>query len=367
AEFPPDDAALAPLLDTLAESYSAQGSFADAEPLLKRSLTIQERTLANNQRSIARTLASLGFVYESTGRREEAGKLYNRVLAVWQPTLGADDPSVQAARAALAKLAPATATAETPPAAAYRIHLTSIRDATGSEREWRRLQQQFPDLLAGMGLAVTRADLGGDRGVFYRIQGGPLSQGEAEQRCLDFARRAVWCRVVRGIAASRSAAEVSLGDGQMASAGAPAGAGFRVHLTSIRNPGRAEQEWSRLRHIYPALLGGLILAVERADLGAERGVYYRIEGGPLSHAAARTLCGRFAALSVWCGIVPPADGTAEGLQGQLVGRIRRRGPGSASGTWRPDVPRRRRRLDRSLRGPRPEPGARRYGNSRQPR
>jgi len=379
-----DEGALVPMLDMLAEAYSAQGSFDDAEPLLKRSLTIQERTLANAQTGIARTLASLGFVYESTGRRAEASKLYNRVLAVWQPKLGADDPSVRAAQEGLAKLAStkaildlpsdtsAAATAALPSAGAYRIHLTSIRNAAGATREWARLVREFPDLLAGMDMAVSKADLGRERGVFYRIEGGPLSKRAAQDRCLEFAKRALWCRVVRDTAGSLAGMlppklvmpDRSQEGQRVASVEAPARDGFRIHLTSIRDPERADEEWGRLRRLYPALLGGMDLAVERADLGAERGVYYRIEGGPLSRPAAKTVCGEFAALHLWCAIVPPAKGAAESPQNQLIGRIRRSGPGSATGTRRPDTPRRRRRIDRSWRGARPEPGARRSGRPR---
>jgi tetratricopeptide (TPR) repeat protein len=375
-----DDGALVMLLDTLAETYSAQGSFDDAEPLLKRSLTIQERTLVNTQTGIARTLTSLGFVYESTGRRAEASKLYSRVLAVWQPKLGADDPSVRAAQEGLAKLASTKAildlpsessaaiTAALPSAGAYRIHLTSIRNAAGADREWARLVHEYPDLLAGMDMTVSKADLGGDRGVFYRIQGGPLSKRAALDRCLEFAKRALWCRVVQEAADTLAGMlppklvepGAAPGGERVASVEAPARTGYRIHLTSIRDPERAGEEWGRLRHLYPALLGGLDLEVERADLGAERGVYFRIEGGPLSRAEAQTVCGEFAALRLWCGIVPPARGAADVTQNQLIGRIRRPGSGSASATWRPDTPRRRRRIDRS----RPEPGTRRYGRPR---
>lgn len=368
-KFTTDDSALVPLLDSLAEVHTAQGSFEDAEPLLKRSLTIQERNLARSQTGIARTLSSLGFIYEATGRAEEAGKLYNRVLAVWQPKLGADDPSVRAAREGLAKLSPG----RTADDGGYRIHLTSIRNSGGAQREWARLRQEFPELLAGLDLAVAKADLGPGRGVFYRIQGGSLSKDEAQARCLGFAKRAIWCQVVpaplgaQAAKAPAGAVVASLGDQKPANeAAAPVRDGFRIHLTSIRDPDLAQEEWGRLRRLYPKQLGGLRLAVERTDLGLERGVYYRIEGGPMPRAAAQSLCGEFAAQRIWCGIVPPLNGAAEWPQGQLVSRLRRRSPGTAAGTRRPAVPRRRRRIDRSIRGARPEPGARRLGRGRRP-
>src|SRR3972149_10327922 len=74
-QFPGGDAGLVPLLESVAEVYTTQGSYRDAEPLFERSLSIQERALARNQAGIVRTLSSLGFIYESTGRRDEASRL----------------------------------------------------------------------------------------------------------------------------------------------------------------------------------------------------------------------------------------------------------------------------------------------------
>ncbi len=64
-----------------------------------------------------------------------------------------------------------------------------------------------------------------------------------------------------------------------------------VQLASMRSREEAEQEWERLRESNRELLGGLSADIQRADLGAERGIYYRLRVGPLADGrAAVALC-----------------------------------------------------------------------------
>jgi cell division septation protein DedD len=66
---------------------------------------------------------------------------------------------------------------------------------------------------------------------------------------------------------------------------------INVQLASVRTPDEARAEWARLKHDNADLLGHLRAFAERADLG-EQGVYYRVEAGPFSDAAAAArLCG----------------------------------------------------------------------------
>lgn len=365
-----DSPAIVPMLDSLADLYAAQTQYRDAEPLYERSLEIQERALARYQAGIARTLNNLGSIYEATGRTPEARELYERVLTAWQPALGPDHPSVQAARERLARIAarappkpPEVAAPPPPPAPEFRIHLTSIRNPADAQMEWARLKRLYGRLLEGLELTVTRADLGAPRGVWYRIKAGPLSESGARSRCAAFAGRGVWCRVVRPSPPPAAAPAVAAKPAEEAAPAEPAPlGGFRIHLTSIRNPRDAEAEWARLKRLYGGLLRGLRLAVVRADLGPERGVYYRIQGGPLSRSAARALCAAFAARNVWCRVAPPLADAAEGMQRVVTQRVRRRAPSEARGTRRPRTARRRRRRKDRLR-PRleeAERGCRRY-------
>ena len=52
--------------------YALQGRFAEAEPLLKRALAIQEKAVGPNHPLVAGTLAALARGYEAQGRTEEA-------------------------------------------------------------------------------------------------------------------------------------------------------------------------------------------------------------------------------------------------------------------------------------------------------
>jgi hypothetical protein len=59
----------------------------------------------------------------------------------------------------------------------YRVRLVSVKSESETGREWTRLQQHFPQL-ASLQMSVTRADLG-EKGVWYRIHAGPLSDAQA--------------------------------------------------------------------------------------------------------------------------------------------------------------------------------------------
>ncbi|MFQ5619277.1 MAG: SPOR domain-containing protein [Rhodospirillales bacterium] len=101
------------------------------------------------------------------------------------------EPKVFPAPAASATPAPAP-----PEAGAFRIQLGALDSATAAEAEWRRLRRRHRDLLEALRPRVQRADLGG-KGVFYRLQAGPLaSAGRARGLCKTLARRNVPCLVI---------------------------------------------------------------------------------------------------------------------------------------------------------------------------
>ena len=63
------------------------------------------------------------------------------------------------------------------------------------------------------------------------------------------------------------------------------GGKVQVRLGSLRSPEAARAEWHRLQHETPDLLSRLHAVAVRTDLG-DKGIYYRIEAGPFSDAAA---------------------------------------------------------------------------------
>ncbi|QQR69725.1 MAG: SPOR domain-containing protein [Alphaproteobacteria bacterium] len=100
---------------------------------------------------------------------------------------------------------PHTAAAVTPPlpspppilhAGAFRVQLASVPDEAQAKRESVRLKKRHEDLLGRVNLDVVRADLG-EKGVYYRIQGGPLDEASAKRLCESLRERAAACLTVR--------------------------------------------------------------------------------------------------------------------------------------------------------------------------
>jgi SPOR domain len=63
----------------------------------------------------------------------------------------------------------------------------------------------------------------------------------------------------------------------------------QVRLGSLRSPEAAREEWQRLKRDNSDLIGSMHANAVRTDLG-DKGIYYRIEAGPLDAAAAERLC-----------------------------------------------------------------------------
>jgi cell division septation protein DedD len=88
---------------------------------------------------------------------------------------------------------------------------------------------------------------------------------------------------------------------------APAKAGgFLVQLAAVRSREQADVEWQRLRQKNSDLLGNLDLSVMRADLGPDKGVFFRLRAGPVTtEAAAQTLCQKLSERKIGCLVVRP--------------------------------------------------------------
>ncbi len=132
--------------------------------------------------------------------------------AVAQPVLAAPKPpgpkpaapekaAVQTAAVQTeAPEAPAAETASASTRAApfeFAIQLASVRTKDGAEIEWKRLQRQFPDLLARRDLAIQIVDLEA-RGTFFRVLTGPFEdRTDAQDFCAEFKSREQNCLVAR--------------------------------------------------------------------------------------------------------------------------------------------------------------------------
>jgi cell division septation protein DedD len=100
---------------------------------------------------------------------------------------------------------PAPSIAAAPPPAAaravegkgYRLQLGAVRSPEAAKQEWERLKKRYTDVLGPLSFAAQRVDLG-ERGVFYRIQAGPVADAaKAERDCSELKRRGAGCILVR--------------------------------------------------------------------------------------------------------------------------------------------------------------------------
>ena len=90
----PEHPTVATALDNLAEPYRAQGRYTEAEPLYKRSLSIREKALGPDHLDVATSLNNLAMLYQFQGRYAEAEPLYKRSLSIREKALGPDHPDV---------------------------------------------------------------------------------------------------------------------------------------------------------------------------------------------------------------------------------------------------------------------------------
>jgi hypothetical protein len=111
--------------------------------------------------------------------------------------------SPEPAPAAVAVKAPTgdSAPAPTPAPATtkgYLIQLAAVRQPEQARKEWERLQRAYPDLLGDLQLSVIKADLGPQKGIYYRLRAGPLpDEATARKRCAGLSQQKVGCLVVR--------------------------------------------------------------------------------------------------------------------------------------------------------------------------
>jgi len=81
--------------------------------------------------------------------------------------------------------------------------------------------------------------------------------------------------------------------------------GYKVQVASVPSQEQAEKEWAKLKSANSDLLGALTMSIQRADLGT-KGIYYRIQAGPLADdAAAKTLCSSLQSRKIGCLVVRP--------------------------------------------------------------
>jgi hypothetical protein len=81
--------------------------------------------------------------------------------------------------------------------------------------------------------------------------------------------------------------------------------GWRIQLASAKSEDVAKSTWARLQAAHGDVLASLRMQPTRVDLG-ERGVWYRVQAGPLDEKQAQTVCGTLKARKADCVVVAPA-------------------------------------------------------------
>lgn len=88
---------------------------------------------------------------------------------------------------------------------------------------------------------------------------------------------------------------------------APAAGGeFRVQIAALRSEEDARKEWERIKRANADLFGKLAANYIRVDLGADKGIYYRLQAGPIASAPdAQSLCEQAKGRKLGCVVIKP--------------------------------------------------------------
>lgn len=81
--------------------------------------------------------------------------------------------------------------------------------------------------------------------------------------------------------------------------------GWRVQVASVKNEDVAKSTWARLQSAHGDVMANLRMQAVRVDLG-DRGVWYRVQAGPLDEKQAHTICSTLKSRKTDCVPVPPA-------------------------------------------------------------
>jgi tetratricopeptide (TPR) repeat protein len=90
----PEHPHVATVLNNLALLYNVQGKYTEAEPLYKRSLAIDEKALGPDHPDLATDLDNLALLYGNQGNYTQAEPLFKRSLAIREKVLEPDHPDM---------------------------------------------------------------------------------------------------------------------------------------------------------------------------------------------------------------------------------------------------------------------------------
>lgn len=79
----------------------------------------------------------------------------------------------------------------------YAVQLGSYRSPEQAAKGWMQLQANANDLLGALDPVFTKADLGADKGIFYRLRTQPNARASAKELCGELSKRGIDCLVVK--------------------------------------------------------------------------------------------------------------------------------------------------------------------------
>ena len=78
------------------------------------------------------------------------------------------------------------------PTAGWRVQVASVKNEDVAKSTWARLQSAHGDVMANLRMQAVRVDLA-DKGVWYRVQAGPLDEKQAQSVCSTLKSRKTDC------------------------------------------------------------------------------------------------------------------------------------------------------------------------------
>lgn len=266
-----DDPGLATTMNNLGLLYRAQGRYGEAERYLERSLAALEKSLGRRHPDVARSLNNLAMLYQATGRVENALPLLERAVEISRDLLGEAHPTtkrlVQNRQEVVAAMA--AQPAENDPDTAAIL----------SDGQSIAAEQAPPTDLTSGGLVVPDAST---RARVLEGASEAAAPGGAEGATPTSVGAQFGPIEPRPAPAEGSAPAVS----PLAEQWATFEPGdFAMHLASVRSPTAATEEWARIAEQLDLSPQIRQIEPQRIEI-SDKGVFYRVMGGPFDSAAA---------------------------------------------------------------------------------
>lgn len=80
----------------------------------------------------------------------------------------------------------------------WRVQIGASRSIEAARKSWRAIKRKHGDVFGKLQLMLRKADLGKSKGIYYRMQVGPLADADgARKLCARVKRRKIECFVVK--------------------------------------------------------------------------------------------------------------------------------------------------------------------------